>query len=193
MKWNILALILILILASSCGFDKFNAQVERQNMAMLKIFADGMAKQNTEAGRLALALTFATGVGRQSLARPETAATYLPLINATVLPWIALFHGHSDDDVSQSYAAGRDLIFQSTIDDNSHSGNDLMSMITGNNNTNTQYVCPTCEGGTDEGEAGIQGFNTNGCRMNPPAGYSHAGTPLYSPGCSCTSHASGGC
>jgi len=36
-------------------------------------------------------------------------------------------------------------------------------------------------------------FTEQQCIDNPPAGYSDAGTPLFSPGCSCNSHARGNC
>jgi len=186
-----LVLVLILVAVSGCTFDKYNRMVEHQNETLFKAFADGISKQNSEAGRLAVTMAFVTGVGRQSLRAPETAATYIPMVNAAIVPWIALFHhGGDDNDVSQSYAAGRDLIFQSTIDDNSHNGTDMLSQITGNYNNNTQYVCPTCEDGTG-GEAGIEG-GLDTCKTNPPAGYKGS-TPLWSKDCSCSSHYSGSC
>ena len=180
-----LALILILLTTASCGFRDFNQMVMQENQMLLQAYGDAMAKQTTEGGRLAIALMFATGAGRQSLARPETAATYLPLINAAVMPWVALFHHGSDDDVSQSYAAGRDIYFQST-NNASHAGNELFSAIHGDGNSVEQYVCPTC---TEE-EGGV-GTQTSGdyeaCLANPPGGY--VGTrPQYTPTCSCHSH-----
>ena len=188
--WLALALILILLMTASCGFKEYNEMVMQENQMLLQAYGDAMAKQNSEGGRLAIALMFATGAGRQSLARPETAATYLPLVNSAVLPWIALFHHGSDDDVSQSYAAGRDIYFQST-NNASHAGNELFSAIEGDGNSVTQYVCPTCteeEGGTGPETAG----GLDACSINPPSGW-RGSTPLYSPNCSCASHFAGKC
>jgi hypothetical protein len=187
MKNWILFLVLLAVAISGCTFDKYNRMVEHQNETLLKAFSEGLAKQNSEAGRLALTIAYVTRTGQQTLHAPETPATYLPMLNATILPWVALFHhGKDETNTNQSYEAGRDLIFQSTIDDNSHSGNDLLSRITGDYNTNTQYVCPNCPDGV-EGEAGITGGGADSCNANPPAGYQN-GKPLFSPGCSCKSH-----
>jgi len=175
--------LLVLLAVSGCTYDKYNSMVMRQNQLLLAQFGEALSKQTSEGGRLAVTLLFATGAGRQTLARPETAATYLPMINSAILPWITLFHHHSDDDVNQSYAAGRD----------SHGGVEMMSQITGDYNTNTQYVCPNCPDGVEggDGEAGITG-DVDSCNSNPPAGY-QGSIPLYSPHCSCSSHYSGNC
>ena len=180
-----LALIVILILVSSCSFGDYNKMVMQENATLLAAYGDAMAKQNSEGGRLAIALMFATGAGRQSLARPETAATYLPLINSAVLPWIALFHHGSDDDVNQSYAAGRDIYFQST-NNATHAGSELFSAIHGDGNSVEQYICPTCT--EEEGGAGTQANSDyNSCIANPPGGYVGS-RPQYTPTCSCHSH-----
>jgi hypothetical protein len=190
MKW--MALIAVLLTLGGCGFKDYNNMVMQENATLLTAYGDAMAKQNSEGGRLAIALMFATGAGRQKLARPETAATYLPLVSSAVLPWVTLFHHGSDDDVSQSYAAGRDIYFQSS-NSSTHAGSELFSAIKGDGNSNTQYVCPTCDDGTapEEGEAGITG-GLDACSINPPSGW-RGSTPLYSPNCSCASHFAGKC
>lgn len=67
---------ILLALLTGCGFDKYNDKVASSNLAMLTAYGDAMAKQTTEGGRIAVALIFASGQGRQKFARPETALDY---------------------------------------------------------------------------------------------------------------------
>ena len=136
-----MTLFAVLLLVSGCGFKEYNSMVARQNALMVQAFGHAMAEQTSESGRLAVALMFATGAGRQKLAKPETAATYIPMISTVALPWANLFWHRSDDDTNTNYSAGGDIYVQATNNSN-HGGSEMISSITGTGNHGAQTITP---------------------------------------------------
>ncbi len=80
-------------------------------------------------------------------------------------------------------------------------GGDMTTTIdnTGNQgilNSQETGILPEEEEDGPGSEGGPEDCDTefiSSCQANPPAGYSDAGTPLYLPGCSCTSYCNGEC
>ena len=114
---RLIAGVLCLLMLSACSYKEYNAQVERMNMTRFRAFADGLAKQKSEAGRMAVTMAFMTGVGQQTLAKPETVADYLPIVNAFALPWATMFI-HRDKNKA-TLSAGHDLYYYSNRTNNS--------------------------------------------------------------------------
>ena len=188
---SFLSVSLVLVLCAACSYDKYNALVLEQNAQLMRAYGDAMAKQTTEGGRIAIAIMFATGAGRQALARPETVKDYLVPVATVLNPWLPIIFGGgwADENNGGNMSAGRDIYVNATRADETWAGGSVLE-ITGDGNT--QYVCPTCDGGT--GELSTSSTDSvDACYSHPPAGYNANGTPLYAPGCSCVSHYSGKC
>ena len=107
-----ISFICVAVVLTGCGFKDYNTAVQQDNQARVKAFGEAMSKQTTEGGRLAVAIIFATGMGQIPLAKPETAATYIPLVSSVVSPFIPLFYGGNRHKTTTSdLKAGRDIFY----------------------------------------------------------------------------------
>jgi len=111
---------LAVLLLSGCSHKEYNAFVSEQNNSRMEAYGKAMSLQTTEGGRLAVALTYALGVGQQQLARNETALDYMKAFVPYANMIMPLAYGAwGGDETTSSMSAGRDIYLNSTRSDTS--------------------------------------------------------------------------
>jgi len=119
----------MLVIAGGCSFGSYNEQISNNNAQKFTAFSEGMNAATTEGARIAIAMAFASGMGMQNLARPETARDYIGPIASLVTPFAPLFY--SDNKESSSMSAGRDLYINSNRADRTTSSHSNFSEVLG--------------------------------------------------------------
>ncbi len=134
----------ILAMLFGCSHKDYNTMVMAQNNERLQAYGKAMSIQTTEGGRLAIALTYALGVGRQQLSRDETALDYMkafvPYANM-LMPFA--YGAWNGDENRSSMSAGRDIYVNSTRADSSwlyHSSSQEYTLANGSSATSNDQA-----------------------------------------------------
>lgn len=96
-----LGVALLALLAGCSGHAEYNSFLAAEAAASRAAFAEGMAIQTTEGGRIALSITYALGVGKPAYQRDETIIDY----SQVLLPWaqLILTGGWNFGEIDSSY------------------------------------------------------------------------------------------
>jgi hypothetical protein len=112
---TIIVVFLCLVFLSGCGFKDYNSVVATQNANRFKAFTEGLNASKSEGARIAMAMAFASNMGQEQLARPETARDYIRTLAPFVTPLYSMFSSRKQS--SSSVNAGRDVYMNSTRSD----------------------------------------------------------------------------
>jgi hypothetical protein len=138
----VLSLATLLVLGGCASHEETNMLIAQANTDRYTAFTKGMNSATTEGARIAIAMSYASGMGMQEFFRPETARDYM----VAGIPYISLamglFSGQiGDRSDSPTIEAGRDVFIESSKADNTSlygsSTTDLLNSISYGTNGGT--------------------------------------------------------
>jgi hypothetical protein len=130
----VMSLATLLTLGGCASHKETNLLIAQANTDRYIAFTEGMNGATTEGARIAIAMSYASGMGMQEFFRPETAKDYM----VAGIPYISLamglFSGQIGDRTSSpSIEAGRDVFIESSKADSTSlygsSTTDLLNSI----------------------------------------------------------------